>query len=117
MGYSAFAAGTSDTQSNSDSQNRIAPQQHSKQVNDLLKRQQDLMDAQERRSKQADEIFEENRLLIERQKKHVDAEEKGTQREADNQKRFEKILDKWEAQQAQYQKYLDSLPTSQKEAH
>jgi uncharacterized protein YlxW (UPF0749 family) len=26
--------------------------------------------------------------------------------------RFEKILDTWQRQQAQYQKYLDSLPTS-----
>jgi hypothetical protein len=31
-------------------------------------------------------------------------------RQQDDFIRFEKILDTWEAQQKQYQKYLDSLP-------
>jgi hypothetical protein len=31
-------------------------------------------------------------------------------RQQDEMARFEKILDTWETQQKQYQKYLDSLP-------
>ena len=37
-----------------------------------------------------------------------------TSREEDI-KRYEKILDTWERQQAEYQQYLDSLPTSPKQ--
>lgn len=32
------------------------------------------------------------------------------QRQQDDLARFEKVLDTWESQQMQYQKYLDSLP-------
>lgn len=35
-------------------------------------------------------------------------------RQEQNMARFEKILGTWEQQQAQYQKYLDSLPTSKR---
>jgi hypothetical protein len=46
--------------------------------------------------------------------KHADAllimQEQMIKRQQDDFAKFEKILDTWESQQKQYQKYLDSLP-------
>jgi hypothetical protein len=65
---------------------------------------------------QQQSLQQRNELLYQRTERLVQRREKLTQiqiDEADHQaqilKRFEKILTRWEAQQAQYQRYLDGL--------
>ena len=56
----------------------------------------------EKAAKDQQESHERNLKLIAREEVMIDRQEKDLDR-------FEKILDTWERQQAQYQKYLDSL--------
>jgi hypothetical protein len=62
---------------------------------DQLKQQKAQLDAYDAQSKRADALMTTQEQLMKRQQ--------------DDFARFEKILDTWELQQKQYQKYLDSL--------
>lgn len=62
---------------------------------------------QRRQNDEFSKQMEESREMLELQRQLLDGA-------AENEKRFGKILDRWERQQYQYQKYLDRL-TSEKE--
>jgi septal ring factor EnvC (AmiA/AmiB activator) len=77
---------------------------------------QHLLDAQEARSKRAEDLFAKEEEAFKRQEEHItryekltDRQEKLLDRQEKNIERYEKILETWEKQQQQYQKYLDSL--------
>lgn len=79
------------------------------------------------RIKQYDDLMKRNQLMTEEWQKHQAeqatkaavreqrSDELFTKSEKEHE-RFGKILDRWEAQQTEYQKYLDSLPTAAKKA-
>ncbi len=51
--------------------------------------------------------------MVARQAKHMELYETMLNKGIDDQNRFSKVLDTWEAQQKQYQSYLDTLPKTQ----
>ena len=67
-----------------------------KQQQEMRKRDEALVTAAEDQHKRAGAL--------------LTTQEQAMQRQLDDMARFEKILDTWESQQKQYQKYLDSLP-------
>ena len=73
-----------------------APLQAQKDYDEQLKRQQAQLDAYDQQAKRAEELLVTQEQFVKRQLEAF--------------ARFEKILDTWESQQKQYQKYLDSLP-------
>ena len=62
---------------------------------ELVKRQQAQLDAYDKRTKRGEDL--------------IATQEQFMRRQLEAFVRFEKILDTWESQQKQYQKYLDSL--------
>jgi len=60
-------------------------------------------------AKDQSETHERNVALMDRMEVLLKRQEEMTKRQEQDADRFEKILDGWERQQAQYQKYLDSL--------
>jgi hypothetical protein len=62
---------------------------------------------QRKQNEEFAEQLEESKGLLERQEKLLGSSE-------ENERHFAKILERWEQQQAQYQKYLDSLPLGKK---
>lgn len=60
--------------------------------------------------KAQDETHKRNAELMERTDALLSTQEAMLKRQQEDFSRFEKILDIWEKQQAQYQRYLDTLP-------
>ena len=73
----------------------VSPQAQN-DYNERVKRQQAQLDAYDKQAKRAEDL--------------IAAQEQFMKRQLEAFARFEKILDTWESQQKQYQKYLDSLP-------
>jgi len=73
----------------------VSPQAQN-DYDEQVKRQQAQLDAYDRQTKRAEDL--------------ITTQEQFTKRQLEAFARFEKILDTWESQQKQYQKYLDSLP-------
>ncbi len=71
---------------------------------------QKLLDEQADRAKRAEIILKEQEAQHKRIEALVAQQEDFLKRQLEAFKRFEKILDTWEAQQRQYQRYLDTLP-------
>ena len=81
-------------------------QEAQKRANNQEELHKQLMEESKKRMNNVDESHQRASTLLKK-------EEDDAARQEEDMKRWEKILDKWESQQAQYQKYLDSLPTSQ----
>lgn len=105
LGPSAFAAQTAPGASH------VAPAPTNAE---LRRRSAAMMKADERRREQ---LHKADMALLARHDKMMDQEERMLaqdealiKRHAADLARFEKVLDTWQRQQAEYQKYLDSLP-------
>jgi hypothetical protein len=66
----------------------------------------------EKMAKDEDASHKKNLELMTRTEAALARQEQDMTKHEQDLTRFEKILDTWQRQQAQYQKYLDSLPTS-----
>jgi HSP90 family molecular chaperone len=78
-----------------DAQRAAEQQERVDHYNQLVRDQQQLLREQEDRAKRVESLLERQEQLMTKQEAAFT--------------RFEKILDTWEQQQKQYQKYLDSL--------
>jgi hypothetical protein len=78
--------------------------------NDQLKRRESQQDVFDQQAKRADKLMHEQEEMHQRAEGMLTTQESFMKKQVDAFVRFEKILDTWERQQQQYQKYLDSLP-------
>ena|SRR3989442_15949518 len=80
-----------------------------KDYDDQVKRQQAQLDAYDKQSKHAEEQLQAQADMQKRADALLVVQEQLLKRQQEDFARFEKILDTWEGQQKQYQRYLDSL--------
>jgi septal ring factor EnvC (AmiA/AmiB activator) len=71
---------------------------------------QRMLDEQADRAKRAEVMLKEQEAQHKRVETLLAKQEEFFERQLRAFKRFEKVLDTWETQQQQYQKYLDTLP-------
>jgi hypothetical protein len=80
-----------------------------KSYEDQIKQQQAQLDAYDKHSKHVEEQLRAQADMQTRADALLAKQEEMLKRQQDDFVRFEKILETWESQQKQYQKYLDSL--------